>query len=130
MLRNALYVPSMKHNLLPPFILRQAGVMVNDTPKIQVNEPTIDDHSILFTETGFRIPLLLWGIFSYFPTSKPTELMMKECEDVYLLTPTRFNPHDDAFAANEDSMRDWEGNMVERSHRTQVLLSEVEATQT
>ena len=79
-LRNALHVPSMKHNLLPPFISRQAGMVVNDTPKIQVNEPTIDDHSIAFSETGFQIPLSLWGIFSYFPTSKPTVLTMTECE--------------------------------------------------
>jgi hypothetical protein len=56
-IRNALHVPSMKHNLLPPFILRQAGMVVNEVPKIHVNEPTIEDHSISFPETGFRIPL-------------------------------------------------------------------------
>ena len=27
-LRNALYVPSMKHHLIPPFIMREAGVTV------------------------------------------------------------------------------------------------------
>ena len=44
--RNALYVPSMQNNLLPPFILREAGLHVNDVPKIHVSSPTIDDHMI------------------------------------------------------------------------------------
>ena len=39
-IRNALYVPSMRNNLLPPFILRQAGIEVNDVPKIHTNEPS------------------------------------------------------------------------------------------
>jgi hypothetical protein len=123
--RNALHVPSMKNNLIPPFVLREAGVKVQDTPKIQVNEPSVDDHSILFPETGFRIPLSLWGTFSYFPTSKPTAEFMQGTEEVYLLTPSRWNPHCDAYATNEENMLDWEGNMIERRHRSQILLSDV-----
>ena len=69
---NALYVPLMEHNLIPPFMLREMGVTVNDIPKIHKEDPTVDDHAITFVEMGFRIPLSLWGIFSYFPTSKPT----------------------------------------------------------
>ena len=71
-LHNALYVPSMDNNLIPPFMLREMGVAVNDVPKVHKEDPTVDDHTITFLETGFRIPLSLWGIFSYFPTSKPT----------------------------------------------------------
>ena len=111
-IRNALHVPSMKNNLIPPFVMREAGIKVYDTPKIQMSEPTTEDHSICFPETGFRIPLSLWGMFSYFPTSKPTALLMKETEDIYLLTPSRWNPHDDSYATNEENMLDWEGNMV------------------
>ena len=89
-IRNALHVPSMKHSLLPPFILREAGSMVNETPKIHVDEPTIDDHSITFPETGFRIPMSLWGIFSYFPMSKLTAATIQESEEVCLLIPPSF----------------------------------------
>ena len=32
-MRNALYVKSMENNLIPPFILREAGVKVNDVAK-------------------------------------------------------------------------------------------------
>ena len=31
--RNALYVESMKENLIPPFIPREAGLIVNECPK-------------------------------------------------------------------------------------------------
>jgi hypothetical protein len=125
-IRNALHVPAMKHNLLPPFILRQAGTVLRETPKIHVDEPTVADHSITFPETGFRIPMSLWGVFSYFSTSKPTVTTMTESDEVYLLTPPDFNPHDDAYASNEENMMDWEGNMVEKQHRTQILLSEID----
>ena len=64
--RDALHVPSMQNNLIPPFIIREAGVQLYDTPKIHVNDPTVDDHSIYFDKADFRIPLQLWGIFSYF----------------------------------------------------------------
>ena len=35
--KNALHVPSMEHNLVPPFILREAGLVVNDVPKIHTH---------------------------------------------------------------------------------------------
>ena len=66
-IRNALHVPSMTNNLIPPFMMREAGITVHDTPKIQVSDPDDKDHSIFFPETKLRIPLSLWGVFSYFP---------------------------------------------------------------
>ena len=45
-LHNALYVPSMDHNLIPPFMLREMGVTVNDVPKIHKEDPSVDDHAI------------------------------------------------------------------------------------
>jgi hypothetical protein len=125
-IRNTLYVSSMKNNLLPPFVLRKAGIKLNDTPKSQVEVPTIEEHSMLFPETGFRIPLSLWGTFSYFPTCKPTATQMQDSDKIYMLTPDRFNPHGDSYAENEDNMLDWEGNVIEKKHRTKILLSEVE----
>ena len=62
LIRNALHVPSMRNNLLPPFILREAGVRVSNTPKIQMDDPTVDHHSIYFPETSFRILFSVWGI--------------------------------------------------------------------
>ena len=125
-IHNALHVPMMRNNLLPPFMLREAGIQVSDMPKIQVDDPSEKDHSIYFPETNFRIPLSLWGTFSYFLTSKPTAEYMKEAEEVYMLTPSQWNPHCNAYATNEENMLDWEGNMVEKQDRSQILLSEVQ----
>ena len=44
--RNYLCVPSMEHNLIPPFILREAGLLLNDTPKIHCNVSSAEDHSM------------------------------------------------------------------------------------
>ena len=60
---NALIVPSIEHNLVPPFILREAGLEVNYTPKIQVKDPTIHDQSIYFPSSNVRFTLSLNGIF-------------------------------------------------------------------
>ena len=126
-LRNALHVPLMDHNLIPPFMLREMGVTVNDVPKIHKEDPTVDDLAITFAETGFRIPLSLWGIFSYFPTSKPTHNDLLNPNEVYILSPATWNPHSDAHSANEESMLDWEGNMQPKKDRQHwIVLDDVE----
>jgi hypothetical protein len=83
-LRNALHVPSMKNNLVPPFVMREAGMRANDTPKMQTIEPTEEDHSTHLPDTDFRIPLSLWGMFSHSVASTPTAEQMMEAEDAGL----------------------------------------------
>ena len=65
-IKNALYVPTMTSNLIPPFILREAGIQVRDTAKIHVDDPTISDHAITVPEEHLHIPLRLNGVFSFF----------------------------------------------------------------
>ena len=77
----------MTHNLLPPFMLREAGININEVPKIHVTSPTEEHHAITFQDTNFRIPVALHGTFSYFPTNKPNTQELEEPEDVYVLTP-------------------------------------------
>ena len=55
--QNALYMDNLDDNLLPPFIMRQAGLKVNDVPKIHCPEPMDDDHSITFQDNDLKIPL-------------------------------------------------------------------------
>ena len=126
-LQNALHVPSMDNNLIPPFMLREMGVTVNDIPKIHKEDPTVDPHAIIFAETGFRIPLSLWGIFSYFLISKPTHDDLLNPNEVYILSPATWNPHSDAYSTNEESMLDWEGNMQPKKNcRHWIVLDNVE----
>ena len=130
-IRRGLHVPSMTHNLLPPFMLREAGIQINEVPKIHVTLPTEEHHAITFQETNFRIPLTLHGTFSYFPTSMPSTQELEEPEDVYVLTPTTWNPHSDAYVINEESMLDWEGSMKhERDHEKRVVLEDIPSDDT
>jgi hypothetical protein len=73
-LRNVSQVPSMKDNLMPPFVMREAGIRVNATPKIQTIKPTEEDHLTCFSESDFRIPLSLWGMFSYILSQRSPQL--------------------------------------------------------
>ena len=41
---NALYIPSMCHNLVPPLIMRSGSIIVNDVPNIHCENPTVEDH--------------------------------------------------------------------------------------
>ena len=108
--------------------MREVGVAVNDKPKIHTEDLTANDHALIFKETGFRIPLSIHGIFSFFPTTKPTVKELLVGHDVYILTPEHWNPHTDAYSVNEASMLDWEGNMRERSEWTnKIVLDEVDS---
>ena len=84
--RNALHVESMDTNLIPPFIMREAGLIVKETPKIHLDSPTSDDHAIIIGE-HLRIPLYLSGTFSYFNTRKPTLEDLETSENIHILTP-------------------------------------------
>ena len=126
--QNAIHVPSMENNLIPPFMMREAGIMVNEKAKIHTDDPKDLDHSITFNSTGFRIPLYLWGIFSYFSTQRPTREDLLAGPDVYVLGPSRWDPHSEAYGQNEANITDWEGNVKEpkdRPHR--VVIDEIEA---
>jgi hypothetical protein len=115
----------MSNNLIPPFIMRECGITVNDVPKIHVRIPDESHHAITFEETGFRIPLNIWGVFSYFVTQKPTVDDYNSIEEVYLLTPSRWNPNTDVYARNEESMLDWNGDMIPYQQRTRILLNDI-----
>ena len=56
----------MENNLIPPFILREAGLQGKDTPKIHIEDPDTSDHAITFLVHDLRITLQLHGIFSFF----------------------------------------------------------------
>ena len=124
-IRNAIHVDSMENNLIPPCILHEAGLQVNERAKIHTDDPMADDHSITFPTTGLRIPLQLFGIFSYFSTTKPTEVDMLAGHDVYVMTPEKWNPHSDVYEQNEASIVDWEGNIKQPKDRIKVIIEEL-----
>ena len=58
-MRNALLIYSMDHNLIPPFLIQEAGLLLHKTPKHQLEHPTIGNHAIVDPVTGMWIHLLL-----------------------------------------------------------------------
>ena len=72
LMRNALQVSDIHVNLLPPFIVREAGLPVDECSKSQSPDLTVDTHSIYSKETDLRICLGLNNTFSYFSTRIPT----------------------------------------------------------
>ena len=110
--RNALYMPKLERNLIPPFIMRAGGVEVNEKAKIHCDDPTIDDHCIIFKESELRIPLQLKGIFSYFPSRQPTIDELHNCDKVFI-TPdsSDWNPNCSSFEMNERAMLDYNGDL-------------------
>jgi len=122
---NALYILNMDHNLVPPFILREAGVLINDVPKIHVKDPTENDHAIVFPDNNLRIPLQLHGIFSFFHTRMPTTQEIDECTEI-IITPdsTDWDPHNESYALNEESMLDWNGDIMEMRYRKRYIIEQ------
>ena len=57
LIRNAISVPSMNHHLIPPFVMRLAGLIVDECPKFLASSPSIENHSIYFPKDKIRIPL-------------------------------------------------------------------------
>ena len=64
----ALFVQRMNQNLIPLFIMREAGLKVEEQDKIHVEEPAKENHSIYISDINLRISLQLVGIFLVFKT--------------------------------------------------------------
>ena len=102
----------MDTDLLPPFCLQESGIDVFERPKIHKSDPTVDDHSIKIPEVNLCIPLKIHVIFSYFPTSASPSELLQYSDNVCLLTPETWNPHDESYTLNLDNMLDWEGYVI------------------
>ena len=129
---NALYVKSMKHNLIPPFIMRETGLKGNDVPRIQTKvEDLMDEtHCIVANEddngADLKIPLKLDGIFSYFSTRKLTSDEINNCKfmETVSLCPEGpdWDPYDSSYANQEDSMVDYKGNVIVSEPKKRKIL--------
>ena len=106
-LRNTLYIPTLDHNLVLPFIVNKAGLVCNEKPKIYCNSPSRNYHCIFHKEAGLCIPLQLNSIFLFFHSQKPTSEELNTCDKVFL-TPdsSNWNPYSDYYTQNEESKLD------------------------
>ena len=78
----------MEVNLIPPIMMRLAGIIVDECPKCLSQNPSIETHSAYFAEYDIRAPFLLEGTISYIPTWRPTKDELRVHEGQYLsITP-------------------------------------------
>ena len=52
---NVMFVPSIEQKIIPPFIMREADLEVNDKVNIHYNRLSKDNHIIIHTENGLHI---------------------------------------------------------------------------
>ena len=107
---NALYVQDMEHNLIPPFMMRLAGLEIDEQPKFLSKPPDLHNHSFYCPKTNHRFHLHLVGTVSYFPTDKPSLDDFQYIDRRIELTPPSpsWNPHNTSY-------KNWEQNMLTAS---------------
>lgn len=115
--RNSLHIPGMPTNLLSPFLIREAGNVVNDVPMQHLEHPTSDDHCIIDPRTNIKLRLELDGTFSGLTTRALTDHELQHIEDFdqLWLTPDEdsWDPNVPDFEEREQSLMDVDGNVKE-----------------
>jgi hypothetical protein len=121
-MRNALLIPTMDHNLLPPFLAREAGLKIDETPKCRADSPPVLNHLICDPALN--------GIFLYFVTRKLNidEMENWESYPVVYLTPDSdsWDPNVSHFAEQEAAMLDHNSHIVEREPCVKTLFVEAD----
>ena len=113
-IRNALYIPTMQHNLIPLFLMRAGGMIVNDITKIHCNYNTPSDPFISFESNDFKIPLKLSGIFLYFYFRLAHVKELQECFKVFITRGSdNWNAHCEYFDKHNNAMTKFEDDIVE-----------------
>ena len=124
-IRNAIYLRKMITNLIPPFMMRMAGLEINECPKFLAKRPTLEHHSIYFPDEELRIPLKIHGIISYLPVRSPSEDELTSLSTMLELTPqsSAWDPHDETYQVQEDSMLSFEGEIKDPPKRKFIVSS-------
>ena len=100
----------MDHNLITPFIVHEAGLTLNDTAMIHLNEPYIDDHSIICPNSYLMIRIHIYGTFSLFSTQMTTpDEILDPASQVVVITPegSSWNPQCTFYQFNEENHIDY-----------------------
>jgi len=129
-IRNALYIKDMEVNLIPPMMMRLAGIKVYECPKLLSDQPSINDHCAYFPDHVIRISFLLEGIVSYIPTRKPSDKELRKAEGEYLLlTPNTqdWDPHTTVYRDQEYLMTDYNGHVKSNKSLKKTIISSFKA---
>lgn len=128
-INQAIFIPTIKHNLLCPMQLRLNDIEVDEKPKFLTDAPTEKTHAIsipsLDQDEPYVISLSIKGVTSYFPTRKPTKQEYEESEQRYVLTSDspEWNPSESDYSALERSMTNTRGEVIDRPPKAKDTLS-------
>ena len=102
---NFLYLPNMEDDSLPPFIMRESGATVNDTPKIHCTDSTSKYHCTTFAESELKIPFHINGTFYLFHIRRPNSDELQSCDKIFI-TPEcqHWNPYCTSYDINDRYM--------------------------
>ena len=120
---NALYVNEMKHNLIPPFLMRLAQLELDKEPKFLAKTR---HWSIMFCSgTNTRLHFSLHGIVSYLSTHLLTPKYFNKVDARIKLTPpaTVWNPRDPCYEDQEANMLDYRGQMALTSEHSPLAIN-------
>ena len=124
---NVLFVESMNHNLIPPFILREDDMEVNDRAKIHnpQGKPSLTDHTYGSSKHVLLIPFKHSEIFSMLDSRRPTN------DDFFDGTPVaitpggeEWDPNPSQFEHNENTYTDVQEQMILKKHVNAVLIDD------
>ena len=118
----------MEVNLIPPIMMRLAGLIVDECPKFLAPQPSETNHSVYFPQHDIRLHFHIEGIISYLPTRIPSNKELKEEEGGYLLlTPNQpiWDPHTDVYRDQESSMIDYKGHLKPGKDRNELFEGEI-----
>ena len=109
----------MENNLIPTFIMREAGLLVNDVARIYCGEDVSHkSHYIIVQEedVDIHIKLRLDRIFSYSPTQSltPEEIENIDYVEAIFFTPdsTSWDPYVERYEDEEDNFIDQKGDII------------------
>ena len=122
-IRNALHIPDMEACLIPPMMMRLAGLEVDECPKFLAKQPSISNHSILFPSESLRIPLKLNGVISFVPCRALDSVELDNNDGILELAPNVrvWNPKDPDYGLQEDSMTDFRGELKEFNPKNFII---------
>jgi hypothetical protein len=105
----AINLPHLPYNLLNPMQMRLNDVVVNETTKLQCDNPTNFSHTITVKRENMNdelvIPLDLRGVVSCFTTRKPTQEEFDTCNQYELTYESPvYDPSGSSYAEQEAAM--------------------------
>ena len=131
----ALYLPTMKTNLLCPFQMRSNGVQLADVPlqHLPAADRTPSSHTISVPEKGLHIPLELRGTMSGCTVRKPTQAEVddkaeSEVTHVEMTSSIPWEPHDPAHSTEEDLLRRHLSNDIDLREKQSRDIFEVNSS--